>query len=81
MSTLPADLAWRRFVGVLARLEYVLFKSGPGSARTYRNPNRNPEFVTFHEPHGKRGLPAGTLRSYIRQMKLEKEEFMDLLDN
>jgi predicted RNA binding protein YcfA (HicA-like mRNA interferase family) len=79
MADLPGDLPWRDFERVLRILDYQLFKAGAGSARTYRNPNRDPEFVTFHEPHGKRGIPKGTLRSYVRQLQMEKEEFMDLL--
>ena len=79
MSELPADLPWREFEKVLRKLEYQLFKPGPGSARTYRCEHRSPEFVTFHEPHGKRGIPKGTLRMYIRKLELEREEFLELL--
>lgn len=77
---LPTDLSWREFERVLRKLGYVIFKAGPGSARTYRNPQRKPEFATFHEPH-KRGLALGTLRMYVRNLELERDEFMELLNS
>lgn len=78
-SGIPVDLPWRDFEKVLGRLGYEIFKSSRGAARTYRNPNRDPEFITFHESHGSRGIPKGTLRMYIRNLKLSVEEFSKLL--
>ena len=81
MPELPADLPWREFARVLRKLEYELSREGPGASRTFRNEHRSPEFVTFHEPHGKRGLPKGTLRMYIRKLDLERDEFLELLNS
>jgi hypothetical protein len=46
----------------------------------FRSQNRQPEFVTFHEPHGAQGLRKGTLREYIRKLNLSHEEFLRLLE-
>jgi hypothetical protein len=81
MAGFPADLPWRDFARVLKLLDYELFKEGPGSARTYRNLHRDPEFVTFHEPHGKRGIPTGTLREYVKHLKLGRDEFLAMLNS
>jgi len=81
MSEFPADLPWRDFKQILKKLGYELGKEGPGAARTYNNQHRDPESVTFHEPHGKHGLKKGTLREYVRKLKLEREEFLELLNS
>ena len=80
MTELPADLPWRDFARVLRKLEYKICREGPGSARTFRNEHRSPEFATFHQPHGKRGIPKGTLM-YIRKLELGREEFLVLLNS
>jgi hypothetical protein len=81
MSKLPADLPWRDFVRVLTKLNYTLYKSGSGSARTFRNDHRDPDLPTFHEPHGKNGIPTGTLAMYLRILKLERDDFLQLLNS
>jgi len=76
---LPRQLRWSDFKRVLDRLGYSLCHSKRGSARTFRNPNRDPELVTFHEPHGSSTLRQGTLREYLRKLKISVEEFDRLL--
>ncbi|HEX9764208.1 MAG TPA: type II toxin-antitoxin system HicA family toxin [Candidatus Acidoferrales bacterium] len=79
-EALPRQLRWREFTAVLRKLGYELHKSNKGSARTFRNLNRQPPFVTFHEPHGSDTLRKGTLREYIRKLGLSHAEFLQLLD-
>lgn len=76
---LPSDLSWSDFLRVLSKLGYGLYKSKRGSARTFRSASRQPEFASFHEPHGSQGLKKGTLREYIRKLGLSPEEFLQLL--
>lgn len=80
MDGLPSQLEWRHFVAVLSKLGYGLQKSSRGSARTFHNSLREPRFVTFHEPHQPRTLPKGTLRAYIRKLRLSPREFLNLLE-
>lgn len=77
---LPNELRWRDFEHVLKKLGYTLYKSRGGSARTFRNPDRTPDLVTFHEPHGSKGLRKGTLREYLRKLNLGHDEFLKLLE-
>ena len=56
-------------------------KSSRGSARAFHSPSRDPDVVTFHEPHGKDSLREGTLREYLRKLKLSREEFLALLED
>jgi hypothetical protein len=80
-NILPAQLQWREFLCVLAQLDYKQLKNKRGSARSFYNPERDPPIVTFHEPHGKNPIRAGTLREYIGKLKLSKEDFVHLLRN
>jgi predicted RNA binding protein YcfA (HicA-like mRNA interferase family) len=66
---------------VLCQLKYRQLKNKRGSARSFHNPAREPVIVTFHEPHGKDPIRAGTLREYIEKLKLTKEQFLELLKN
>jgi predicted RNA binding protein YcfA (HicA-like mRNA interferase family) len=77
---LPSQLPWRRFVCVLSKLGYKPMKSGHGSARAFYSPSREPAVATFHEPHGKDSLREGTLREYIRKLRLTREEFLAFLE-
>ena len=77
---LPRQLDWRDFERALRRLGYELYKSHPGSARTFRKPGGNPELATFHEPHRGDTLRVGTLRTYIRKLGLTNERFLELLE-
>jgi predicted RNA binding protein YcfA (HicA-like mRNA interferase family) len=79
-SELPRQLKWNDFVAAIKRLGYSLYDSKKGSARTFRSPTREPEFVTFHEPHGSDPLRKGTLREYVRKLNLSRDEFLKLLD-
>ena len=76
---LPAQLSWRDFVCVLKYLGYSQYQSKPGAARVFRNEHRDPEFVTFHEPHGKDPLRRGTLREYVNKLKLSRDQFLEVL--
>lgn len=64
----------------MTRLGYALVREGPGSARHFIPPVRKPHVISFHEPHHPKSIPAGTLRAYIRELNLSREEFLDLLD-
>jgi hypothetical protein len=50
MSGLPTQIPWRRFVCVLRKLGYTAQKGKAGSARSFLNPSRSPEVVSFQEP-------------------------------
>ncbi len=76
---LPPQLAWRRFLCVLSKLGYKPAKSRRGSARALYSETRDPAIVTFHEPHGKDSLREGTLREYLRKLRLSKEQFLEIL--
>lgn len=76
MGNLPSDLRWEDFLRVLKRLGYILHKSKSGSSRTFIKGNKP---VTFHQPHGGRPIPRGTLRSYIEKLGVEENEFLDNL--
>ena len=79
-DALPSQLEWRRFCAVLSKLGYVIHREGPGSSRTFLNSGRDPKVVTFHEPHNPGTLAKGTLREYIRNLKLSRDDFLKLLD-
>src|SRR5437899_10155558 len=51
MSRLRPHVPWRRFLHVLRKLGYAPEKGKAGSARSFRNSTRNPNVVTFREPH------------------------------
>jgi predicted RNA binding protein YcfA (HicA-like mRNA interferase family) len=80
-DALPAQLTWREFLCVLAQLGYNQLKNKRGSARSFHNPDREPQIVTFHEPHGKNPIRIGTLREYIEKLRLSREDFLKLLKN
>lgn len=77
---LPKQLRWREFVAVLTNLGYTLQWSKRGAARAFSNPNREPNLVTFHEPHRPDTLRKGTLREYVRKLRLTRQEFLSLLN-
>jgi hypothetical protein len=56
------------------------FEIGTRIGKRISSPSRGPAVVTFHEPHGKDPLREGTLREYLRKLKLSREEFLDLLE-
>jgi len=76
---LPRQLSWREFVCVLTKLGYKQMKNKRGSARSFHSTMREPNLVTFHEPHGKDWIREGTLREYLRKLKLDRDEFLKLL--
>lgn len=80
MAKLPTQLPWRKFVAILKSLGYTELPSKGGSARNFHNPQRIPELVTFHEPHGGDTLRQGTLSEYLRKLDLSREEFFQLLN-
>ena len=81
MEKLPAQLPWREFVRVVEKLGYEQLPSGKGSARSFHNAKADPPLVTFHEPHGKDPIRRGTLREYLRKLKLDRDTFFRLLDS
>jgi hypothetical protein len=81
MSGLPTQIPWRRFVCVLRKLGYTAQKGKAGSARSFLNPSRSPEVVSFQEPHPGGNLRPPMLRMYLRKLLLDPEEFMQLLED
>jgi predicted RNA binding protein YcfA (HicA-like mRNA interferase family) len=77
---LPSQLRWSDFVKVVQSLGYVPCKPKAGSARNFENFELAPPVVTFHEPHGSKTIPKGTLSSYIRKLGITKERFLELLN-
>jgi hypothetical protein len=80
MPELPTQVPWRRFVCVLRKLEYTPPKKGKaGSARSFINPERIPNVVSFREPHTRQTLRRTMLREYLRKLFLSPDEFTQLL--
>lgn len=79
MDRLPPQLKWAPFVAALGKLGYRLHRKLPGSARTFVSDIREPAEVSFHEPHGSDTIRLGTLREYLRKLKVTRDEFSDLL--
>lgn len=67
-------------MNVLKKLGYLPLPNKKGAARHFKNDDRDPPIVTFHEPHGSREIRHGTLRENVRKLKLTKDEFLDLLE-
>jgi predicted RNA binding protein YcfA (HicA-like mRNA interferase family) len=79
MSELPTQLPWRRFVCVLRKLGYTAQKTKQGSIRSFMNPGRIPNVVSFREPHSGQDLRPPMLRTSLRKLLLDQDEFMRLL--
>jgi hypothetical protein len=79
MSAIPPQLPWRRFVCLLRDLGYRPRKSGRGSLRQFFCPTRNPNLVSFHEPHSGETLHKATLNDCLRKLQLSPDEFAQLL--
>ena len=79
MDKLPPQLKWAQFTKVLEKLGYRLYKSHPGSARTFVSDTREPAEATFHEPHGANPIRVGTLREYLRKIEVDRDEFSQFL--
>jgi predicted RNA binding protein YcfA (HicA-like mRNA interferase family) len=81
MPGLPTQLPWRRFVCVLRKLGYATQKGKAGAARSFTNPNRMPKVISLREPHPGENLGTRALRRYLRQLLLDDDEFMHLLED
>jgi predicted RNA binding protein YcfA (HicA-like mRNA interferase family) len=79
MTELPTQVPWRRFVCVLRNLGYTAQKTKQGSIRSFVNPGRIPNVVSFREPHPGKNLGATMLRKYLQRLLLNEDEFMQLL--
>lgn len=79
MESLPTQLPYRRFVKALKVLGYELQAGRSGVCRHFYNRTKNHLF-TCHEPHGNQTIPPGTLRAYIRQLQVSREEFLIALE-
>lgn len=79
MSDIPPQLPWRRFVSVLRDLGYRPLKSRRGSLRQFFCPTRNPNLVSFHEPHSGESLHKAALSGCLRRLQLSPEEFAQLI--
>jgi predicted RNA binding protein YcfA (HicA-like mRNA interferase family) len=79
MPGLPTQVPWRRFVCVLRKLGYTAQKTKPGSARSFVDPGRN-HVVSFWEHPGDNLRPA-MLRQNLHKLLLNKDEFMQLLED
>jgi hypothetical protein len=81
MAQLPAHITWDQLLFVADKLGYGPSKHKKrGSARDFVNIERDPQVVTFHEPHGNKTIPRGTMGLYISKLKLTKEQFAELLE-
>jgi len=81
MPGLPKELPWRRFACVLRKLGYTAEKPKAGAARAFTNPNRTPNFVSFHEPHPGKNLGRAMLRKNLRHLLLTEDEFLYFLED
>ncbi len=66
---------------VLGKLGYAPQKGKAGSARSFRNSTRNPNVVTFREPHPGQNVRQTMLHEYLRKLLLSPDEFMRLLED
>jgi len=81
MVQLPAHLTWAQLCCIAEKLGYGPSKHKKrGSARDFVNVDRDPPVVTFHEPHGNRTIPRGTMNLYISKLKITKEQFAELFE-
>jgi hypothetical protein len=80
MPALPPQVPWRRFLGVLRKLGYTPQKGKAGSARSFCNPSRIPNVVSFREPHPGQNMRQRMLHEYLRKLLLSSDEFIQLLD-
>ena|ERR1019366_8838645 len=76
MSVLPPQVPWRRFVCVLRKLGYTAQNTKHGSARSFRNPGRIPNVVSFREPHPGRNMRQRMLHEYLRKLLLAPDEYV-----
>ena len=81
MSGLPPQVTWRRFLHVLAKLGYTAQRAKLGSARSFRNPTRKPNVVTFREPHPGQNVRQTMLRKYLGKLGVAPDEFIQLLED
>jgi hypothetical protein len=81
MAGLPTQVPWRRFVCVLRTLGYTAQKGKAGAARSFTNPNRMPKVISLRQPHPGKNLGTAKLRSYLRQLLLNEDDFLDLLED
>jgi hypothetical protein len=81
MSALPPQVPWRRFLGVLRKLGYTPQKGKAGSARSFFNPSRSPQVVSFREPHPGHNMRQRMLHEYLRKLLLSPNEFIRLLED
>ena len=79
MPETPTQVPWRRFVCVLRKLGYTAQKTKQGSKRSFMNPGRVPNVISFWEPHPGQDMRRTTLRAYLRKLLLDHDEFMRLL--
>jgi hypothetical protein len=80
MPVLPPQVPWRRFLGVLRKLGYTPQKGKAGSARSFCNPSRSPQVVSFREPHSGQNMRQRMLHEYLRKLLLSPNEFIRLLE-
>jgi hypothetical protein len=81
MTQLPMQIPWRHFLHVLHKLGYTEGKGKRGSVRSFSNPNRSPNSVSFREPHPGDSMGKLMLRRYLLKLRLDPEDFMRLLNN
>ena len=81
MPVLPPQVPWRRFLGVLRKLGYTPQKGKASSARSFCNPSRSPQVVSFREPHPGQNMRQRMLHEYLRKLLLSPNEFIRLLED
>ena len=60
---------------------YTAEKGKAGAVRSFTNPNRMPKVISLREPHPGKNLGATVLRTYLRQLLLNEDEFLHLLED
>jgi len=60
---------------------YTAQKTKQGSIRSFMNPERIPNLVSFREPHPGQNLRPPMLRMCLRKLLLSPDEFVQLLED
>jgi hypothetical protein len=64
---------------VLRKLGYTAQKTKQGSIRSFMNSERIPNLVSFREPHPGQNVRPPMLRTSLRKLLLDEDEFLRLL--
>jgi hypothetical protein len=79
MPELPTQVPWRPFVCVLRKLGSTAQKTKQGSIRSFMNSERIPNLVSFREFYPGQNVRPPMLRTSLRKLLLDEDEFLRLL--